>query len=402
VVFNKQYVAVPDKGYVYNLNGRPIDITNQYKYLGLVTAAARDMSVPMMAGVVTRGNASVAALSSRYGQLGITSNFVLKRNLFDAIVTPNLTFGCEVWGPWYLHNVSKGGPDELRKVVFDRPIEKVRLNFYRRLLHLKKATSSWCLYRELGEYPLMLFIARQCVRFYRKILLDFPKGTWARVAMVDAWRMYVLHEGTSGTWFDMLIPFFETVGVGHSSVTDHPEHPVWLYDEREVEDRILEFCHQVFLRESPSTKQLWYHSRFAHPIPPSGHWPQAAYLNLPVDASKLALLARLRLRNHYLKIETSTWGSRRRGREAGSDPEVVDNACTVCGDHLVEDEDHYFFRCSRFMATRVSFPTVFQNEHITSLLELFLYDRSRPDWAAVLRDAIRFLTIVGCIFSHAQ
>jgi hypothetical protein len=206
----------------------------------------------MVAGVVTRGNASVAALSSRYGQLGINSNFVLKRNLFDAIVTPNLTFGCEVWGPWYLYSVSKGGPDALRKAVFEHPIEKVRLNFYRRLLHLKTATSSWCLYRELGEYPLILFITRQCVRFYRKVLLEFPKGTWARVAMVDAWRMYTLYEGKSGTWFDMLIPFFETVGIEFSALTDHPQNPVRLYDEGVVEDRILDFCHHWFsLRALP-------------------------------------------------------------------------------------------------------------------------------------------------------
>jgi exonuclease III len=395
VVYHTQWVPTSDKNIVFKLNGQHIDVAKQYKYLGLIMAAARDLSIPMLAGVVTRGNASVASLYSRFDNLGISSNFILKRNLFDAIVKPNLTFGCEVWGPWYLGRLASKGPQAMQDSVFAHGIEKVRIQFYRTLLNLKKSTATWSLYRELGEYPFILFVARQCVRFYQKMLLDFPQGTWARVALIDAWRMHWLYEGESGSWFDGLITFMQTVGVEHDGVTDHAEHPVWLYDETKVEQRVRAFCHDVFLQQ-PSTKNRWYHVNFAAPIPDEGPWKIAQYLSLPVDSSKLALLSRLRLRNHHLKIETETWSRR---NPQGNQGDVI---CTVCGEGVVDDENHFFFRCKRFDTQRGLSPAVFGNPSISSLLDLFMYDKSRPDWAATLRDAIRFLRSAGCIFSPAQ
>jgi hypothetical protein len=399
MIFHKQWVAQSDKNSLkFHINGLNVDFTSQYKYLGLIMAAARNLSTPMMAGVVSRGNAAVAALHSRFGKLGIGSNFVIKRNLFDAIVKPNLTFGCEVWGPWYLGQLAKKGPQCVRESAFAHSIERVRLQFYRSLLNLKKSTATWALFRELGEYPLILFIARQCVRFYSKLLLEFPPGTWARMALLDAWRMHWLYEGSSDTWFDGLISFLQTVGVAHTHVSDHSEHPIWLYEEAELESRVRAFCHSVFSNE-PSTKLHWYHIHFAAPIPNNGPWKIAQYLCLPVDSSKLALLARLRLRNHHLKIETSTWRDK---RNVHSDE---DNAtrCTFCGNDVVDDENHYFFQCQRFAAARQLFPTVFDRARsFASLLDLFLYDNSHSDWSAVLRDTIRFLQVAGCIFSPAH
>jgi hypothetical protein len=41
-------------------------------------------------------------ISKKFHQSGIASNIDLKLRLFNAIVVPNLMFGCEVWGPWLL------------------------------------------------------------------------------------------------------------------------------------------------------------------------------------------------------------------------------------------------------------------------------------------------------------
>ena len=47
-----------------------------------------------------RGQRAVAMVYKKFHQLGIESNIDLKLRLFNAIAVPNLTFGCEVWGPW--------------------------------------------------------------------------------------------------------------------------------------------------------------------------------------------------------------------------------------------------------------------------------------------------------------
>jgi hypothetical protein len=209
--------------------------------------------------------------------LGVSSNVVLKRNLFDALVLPNLTLGCEVWGPWVLDS-------QIMEHAFDHDIERVRVKFYRQLLQLRKGTSTWCLFKELGEYPLQLYIARQCIGFYIK-LLSLPTGTWARSALLDAWVMHVQGCGKAGSWFDPLVLFFQQQGIQpglHSHSTG-----VWLYDESHVINHLRNICHDIFTH-NPGTKVAYYQQHFIYPL--SGHtrseWLAgiAPYLTVPAPA----------------------------------------------------------------------------------------------------------------------
>ena len=58
-----------------------------------------------------------------------------KLELFDTYFGSILNYGCEIWG-------NHKGPD----------IERVHLNFLKRLLGVKRSTNSMMVYRELNRY----------------------------------------------------------------------------------------------------------------------------------------------------------------------------------------------------------------------------------------------------------
>jgi exonuclease III len=378
VVYNATFQTSSDRARSFSIGDLLIARASEYKYLGLLAPSNHTIK-GVMAAVAQRGNAAKAALYKRFGQLGIASNILLQRNLFDAIVSPNLTFGCVVWGPWLLDA-------DVANKAFASNIERCRLSFYRMLLQVKSSTPSWCVYRELGEYPLFLYVVRQCLQFYHKLLTRFDYAPWAKVALLDSWQMFQTHGGAfQDNWFYKLTKFLHDVGVQHAHVG---EHGVWAYDLGVVEQCMRDKCHNVFIVDPPS-KVDYYHRLFASPLPPlNAAWNFQPYLNLAWPSHKVAALARFRLRSHYLAIETGTWRN----------TSMAARVCVRCTMGAVDDEQHYLFDCPAFTEVRQRLPVLFAHEAVTDIASLSAYPRDGPDWAKLIKDCIRFLLAAGCIF----
>ena len=65
----------------------------------------------------------------------------LQLQMFDAMISPILLYGCEVWG--YSNN---------------NTVESLFLQFHKIILNVKKSTPKCILYGELGRYPIDIFI----------------------------------------------------------------------------------------------------------------------------------------------------------------------------------------------------------------------------------------------------
>ena len=73
--------------------------------------------------------------------------------LFDILIRPILTFDCEIWGV--------GNYDV---------IEKLYLNFVKKLLGVKPNINTAMLYAELGSFPLSIYIRKTLVKYWLKIM----------------------------------------------------------------------------------------------------------------------------------------------------------------------------------------------------------------------------------------
>ena len=100
-------------------------------------------------------NCSTGALFKLYKDLHHLHNpkMHFQCELFDKIIIPICDYGCEVWG---FHKTPA--------------IERVHLQFCKRILHVKKSTANVFVYGELGRFPLAVNRHLKIIKYWLKII----------------------------------------------------------------------------------------------------------------------------------------------------------------------------------------------------------------------------------------
>jgi hypothetical protein len=78
--------------------------------------------------------------------------------LFDTLILPILTYGCEVWG--YENN---------------KQLEKLHLQYCRNILGVRTTTANVMTYRELGRTPIDICIQLRIVKFWNRLISNEKK-----------------------------------------------------------------------------------------------------------------------------------------------------------------------------------------------------------------------------------
>ena len=120
------------------LAGQAVEQVDRYIYLGLVMHQNGTFTCAVES-LKSAAQRALFALQARCAELGIVDT-QLRCKLYDAVVKPVLSYGCEVWVP----------------LVSDTSLEelvRVHLSFLRRILDVPRATAAKHLYAETGRLP---------------------------------------------------------------------------------------------------------------------------------------------------------------------------------------------------------------------------------------------------------
>jgi hypothetical protein len=267
-------------------------------------------------------------------------------------------------------------------------VDQVRMSFARTLLGLPSGTPIWNILRELGWYPLQVYVARQLVKFMNK-LWDMPAPTLARRAMLEAWQAFLDGHCPDG-WCARVHKFLVAAGIPPKEHLQE-DNRIPRYDANLVVHRLRQACHQVYLLPGLTPKLAAYHTDFALPLDASAlrrGWRRAVHFDLPLPVHKVKLLTRFRLSCHHLAVETGRWRS----------VDIDHRTCQLCGSGAVQDEHHVLFACPALLHIRNTYPVLFGNNRFTHVRQLMDYT-NMLDWKAVARDMCRFLHEVGGIYS---
>jgi len=98
------------------------------------------------------GKKAVFALRRRCAELRIFDP-TLQCQLFDALVKPVLSYGCEVWSDHIAHE----------------QLEVVHRAFLKSLLGVNTTTSSYVVMVDFGRFPLEIFWGQQTMRFFWRV-----------------------------------------------------------------------------------------------------------------------------------------------------------------------------------------------------------------------------------------
>jgi Reverse transcriptase (RNA-dependent DNA polymerase) len=335
----------PSEAWVYQ--GVTVEVAESYKYLGICFYGFQRLKWTAKQQVVAAKKAA-GGMSMFYKKTLADKNVWLLLSLFKAVVMPSLMYGCEVWGTcllsWGVHGHS------------DEP-SRMRLAFFRNLLGVRNSTSSIAMLRELGEYPLLLLVVRQLVKFWNKVMTDMPGDSLISIALLSSQRLASPHHVT---WFSQLHTFLGCIGC--SEFVCDGEGAATLFDLKRIMGVMRGTYHAQFRNlpnpqdaDSQKLKLATYHHWFAGSLPKDTEkWVISGYLRKCTKYRLVTKLSRFRLGSHDLRIECEKWK-----------PESVQVAlrsrfCLRCRLPVVDDEYHAVFECSSFAVQREQYPALFQ------------------------------------------
>ena len=320
----------------WHVNGQTLPVSSSFKYLGLIFHESGSWTAAFKR-LLQNGNGARARLAAKYKALDCDKSFPMMRRLFDAVVRPTVSYGCEIWGP-----LCAGGMAPELKSMAD-----VQLRFFQGTFHLRKSVAAQAIFAEIAENPWVGAWWSQVLRLLQQ-LADLPH---------DSLHADVLRENVHDALADPLCGNW-AAGIHKQYIALGMRSPFSAAGVQGIEaplfrQRLGAEYKSVWanLHVSPRTapkkgvKLCTYLRWFARP----GGMPAEPYFELPISLSKLRRLVRFRLGSHCLPVE--------QGR-LDKVPRFL-RRCTLCTRHAPGDERHYMLECSHFDDIRAQFPHLF-------------------------------------------
>ena len=198
----------------------------------------------------------------------------LQCKLFDALVLPILSYGCEVWGV-----DSKCGA----------AAEALHRDFLRRLLGVRKSTANHMVLAELGCFPLQVHFWQQILH-YHHMTIALGNVRLVKLALVDGFALD--HTAVKDSWQHYLGDFLH----GHLGQQQF-FHDVDIASV--VQGAKHQDAYEYFADVQHSSLTLY---RTMQP-----EYKPAEYLSVVKCASNRRLISRFRTGCHGLRVDTGRW-----------------------------------------------------------------------------------------------
>lgn len=311
LVFRKAGMLPRNLAFYYD--GVPLEIVKQFKYLGLVFTGGGSFAEAQRT-LAGQAQKAVFKLNKYLHKFTFVSPRH-KLELFDKLITPILNYASEVWG-----------------FCQANAIERIHLQFCKRLLGVKKTTQNDFIYGELGRTTYL--IKRYCIiiKYWFKILSadenKYIKQVYKlMVRDIDLlvnkvnWASLVRHLLMSLGFYEVWL----NQGVGNYAGF------ISILKQRLTDNFIQNWTNRL----ENSSRALFYRS-----IASFQFQPYLDHINIQKVSQSLS---KLRMSSHRLEIEAGRWA------RPTSLP-IDQRKCFMC--QVVEDEYHFVIECHLYSDLR--------------------------------------------------
>ena len=155
MIFSK---ASNKKNINFTINSKIIDITKEFKYLGITISSKNCTFTPTLSDISSKANKAIYSLLSKLPIKLTPVKTMLK--LFDCCIVPILPYGSEVWAPfmnlvWKQWNTTQ--------------IDKIHTQFLKRLLGVNRSTTNVLIRSEVGRHSLQEQILARNINYIKYI-----------------------------------------------------------------------------------------------------------------------------------------------------------------------------------------------------------------------------------------
>ena len=369
VVFRCQNSRIP-AGVVLTYRGDVVPFKESYQSLGVVLHATKRMHVAADA-LAASGNRAMHAVLGRCRQQCITQ-FNFKCRIFDVLVEPILSYGCQVWGPDVF----------VSKVASTKPYttwsnaEKVHISYLRTMAGVGECCIE-VLMRDFQRTPIMHHWVLLAARWFMnlKCMSDDRLAYCAWVADID-----LMLSGCRDCWTYYLLHTMSLLGVLDRTMWDHRANSVvdrqcimqlqLVPKNIKLALRAKMASRWADLHADPRTApsgglEMCTHAAWVLKFQGAGTCVLPKHLKVCASFAVLQCLARLRLGWHQLQVRTD------RIKRSTERLPRHQRLCRLCstdgapfhahhpGVALVEDVQHFLLECPAYQHLRAKYPNVF-------------------------------------------
>ena len=299
----------------FHYNNSELEIANAYKYLGIYLARSGSFNQAKK-HIAEQANKALFSLLRKIRNLNLP--YDLQIDLFNKTVKPILLYGSEIWG---FGNIDV--------------IERIQLKFLKYIFNLKKSTSSFMIYGELGIMPIYIDIKTRVISYWSKTISMSDQPT--RLSYFLYKILYNMHKNklVNSLYIENVKSILESCGfsgVWHSQDTENPK---WLSlaISQKLKDQYLQTWSATVDKTSSATNFKLYKDTFGY----------SKFLSL-LSAKNSKTFLRFRTRNHTLPVETGRWNG----------TPLHERICNFCQKEL-GDEFHFMLVCDHFKQQRQTY-----------------------------------------------
>ena len=283
----------------------------------------------------------------------------LSIELFNQLVVPVLTYGCEVWGFSDLNQM-----------------EILQRKFIKTILCLNNRTPNNMVYGESGEYPLSCIVNMRMINFYMRLV----NGKQSKLSCIlyKVSRKQEEYFGLTYKWLDHIKHILANIGL----------YNVWQFNGNGLPNEYVKNI--VKSRTQVLYQQYWLEEKSTHAYCSfydliKREFKIEKYL-IDLSYQQRITICKFRCRSNSLPISKS--------RFSNDDEESY--LCPLCRENEIGDEYHYLFRCPFFNDERKKYlPDIPSHPDVYHMIQLF--DNNEANHVCKLSI---FIKLIMAIFEH--
>ena len=377
---------------VFNRSGRLLKESLSFKLGETIVASVREYCY---LGITFTLSGSSTVAQNKLKQKGLRSYFALKSTidlkhlrrtivfkLFDALVLPVVSYGCQVWFPdtIFVKNYQESlNSKSLLKATARDPLEKLHLSFLKWTLGVGRKTSNASVWGDTGRCPLAVKISKQVFGYLNR-LEEMDRANSTSLAR----QAYVEQRALNLPWYKGLEDLRQGLQTASSRRLTYPNQY-----KAALRDTFINSWNE----ERKTNRKLCFYNSI------KSEFGAEKYLDLQLSGQEVKRLAQFRMSAHKFNIET--------GRYAINREDPLSRICKHCTssdleavtllaelpmfEPIIEDEKHVLATCSLYDEIRqnlnLQVRTAITSETAT-LMDLFNDIRS-------IREISRFLVKVN-------
>ena len=299
VIFGKR----KEKGNLnFRLCNQSIEILDSYSYSGVVFNYNGSFCTAKKK-LLEQAQKSLYALYTKIKNINIPIDLQLK--LFDALVAPILLYSSEVWGFENKDN-----------------IEKMHLQFCKKILKIRNSTPNFMVYGELGRFPLEIIIKQKMILFWNSLLIEDSKLSSILYQLM--FKLYDINP-SKFKWIKYIKSILDDCGLSYMWTNQLPIDRNSL--KSIVKQQLVDQFIQNWFSQISNSSRGDFYSIF------KSEFNIEPYL-MRLNEGERIPITKLRCANIKFPIETGRWsGISRENR-----------FCNLCR-NFIGDEFHYLFKC---------------------------------------------------------